>query len=219
MRNIFFPTTVVDGFLDNPDALRKFALDQDFYIDDTGRWPGSRTSQLSTISPVIFNQFCQKVLALFFTAEQTYNYNIESSFQLVNKNYNTGWVHKDTSIITAMLYLTPDSHSGTSLYSKKNITYDDRTFINDKAISYKQETDNIKARDLHNQNYEEIMNVKGLYNRLLIFDSTTYHAAHDFFGSSKEDSRLTLVSFVTGLIGDYRAPLQRSRIIEGRTTL
>ena len=219
MKNIFFPTTVVDGFLDNPDALRQFALDQDFYIDDTGRWPGSRTSQLSTISPVIFNQVCQKILALLFSAEQTYTYNIQSSFQLVNKNYNTGWVHKDTSIITAMLYLTPDSHSGTSLYSKKNISYDDRTFVNDKVISYKQESDNIKARNLHNQNYEEIMNVKGIYNRLLIFDSNTYHAAHDFFGSSKENSRLTLVSFVTGLIGDYRTPLQRSRSIDGGTSL
>jgi hypothetical protein len=219
MHNIFFPTTIVDGFLDNPDALRKFALEQDFYRDDSGRWPGSRTTTLSTLSPVVYNQICQKLLALFFTAEQTYSYNIESSFQLVNKNYNAGWVHKDPSIITAMLYLTPESYSGTSLYLKKNISYDDRSSTVDKMESYKIESDNVKARNLHNQNYEEILNAKGLYNRLLVFDSNNYHAAHDFFGSSKEDSRLTLVSFVHGLIGDYRAPLQRSKSVEGNTTL
>ena len=217
LRSTYFPTTIVDGFLDNPDALRDFALKQNFNKDDTGRWPGLRTYSLSTISSVIFNDFCQKILALYFTAEQTYDYNIESSFQVVNKNFNTGWVHKDTSIITAMLYLTPDSISGTSLYLKKNISYDDNTFNSDRIASYNIGTDDVNARILHNQNYEECVNVKGIYNRLLIFDSNNYHAAHDFFGSSKEDSRLTLVSFVYGLAGDYRTPLQRSRNYRGNT--
>jgi len=219
MRNLYIPTTVVDGFLDNPDTFRKFALDQEFYIDEKGRFPGSRTSLLSTISPVVFDQVCQKILALFFTNEQAYSYTIESSFQLVNKNYNTGWVHKDPMIITAMLYLTPGSYSGTSLYLKKNISYNDSNYLNDKVVSYKLGSDDIKACNLHNQNYEEVMNVKGLYNRLLVFDSNMYHAAHDFFGSSKEDSRLTLVSFVHRLTGDYYGPLQRSRSVVGQTTL
>ena len=218
-KNTYFPTTIVDGFLDNPDALREFALKQDFYGDNTGRWPGTRTTTLSAISPVVYNQICQKILALFFTAEQPYSYNIDSSFQLVNKNYNAGWVHKDTSIITAMLYLTPESFCGTSLYLKKNISYDDSTFIPDKIASYRLGTDNVNARNQHNQNFEETINVKGLYNRLLIFDSNIYHAAQDFFGSSKKNSRLTLVSFVYELKGDYRTPLQRSRNIEGKTTL
>ena len=219
MKNIFFPTTIVDGFLDNPDTFRKFALNQVFYKDDKGRWPGVRTQDLSFVSPVVFHNICKKILSLFFTADQVYNYNIESSFQLVNKDYNTGWVHKDSSIITAVLYLTPDTYSGTSLYVKKNISYDDDTFINDKILSYNDGSDNTKARNLHNQNYEESLIVKGLYNRLLVFDSNYYHAAHDFFGSSEEDSRLTLISFVHNLAGDYRAPLQRSRSVEGNTTL
>ena len=161
-KNIYFPTTIVDGFLDNPDALRDFALKQNFNNDETGRWPGVRSSTLSTLSPVIFNDICQKILALFFTADQSYNYNIESSFQLINKNFNTGWVHKDTSIITAMLYLTPDSVSGTSLYLKKNISYDDSTFISDKIESYKLGSDNVNARNQHNQNFEEMISVKGI---------------------------------------------------------
>jgi hypothetical protein len=101
----------------------------------------------------------------------------------------------------------------------KNISYDDGASIVDKKESYKIESDNVKSRNLHNQNYEEILNAKGLYNRLLVFDSNMYHAAHDFFGSNKEDSRLTLVSFVYELNGDYRAPLQRSKSINGPTTL
>ena len=219
MRNLYIPTTVVDGFLDNPDAFRKFALEQDYHSDNLGRFPGARTAHLSTLSPIVFDQVCEKILALFFTNEQAYSYTIESSFQLVNKNYNTGWVHKDPMIITAMLYLTPGSYSGTSLYLKKNISYNNSNYVKDKIVSYKLESDNIEACNLHNQNYEEVMNVKGLYNRLFVFDSNMYHAAHDFFGSSMEESRLTLVSFVHKLTCDYCGPLQRSRSVGGQTTL
>ena len=121
LNNTYFPTTIVDGFFDNPDKIRQFALEQDYNSDDTGRWPGLRSSQLVDLSPVLFNNMCQKILSLFFTAEQPYMYDIESTFQIVNSNFNTGWVHKDPSIITIMLYLSPESSSGTSLYLKKNI--------------------------------------------------------------------------------------------------
>ena len=217
--NTYVPTTIVDGFFDNPDKIREFALEQDFNSDDIGRWPGLRTSSLSTISPVVFNDFCQKILSLFFTAEQTYSYDVASYFQIVSGKFNTGWVHKDPSIITAMLYLSPKSSCGTSLYSKKNISFDDETYSNDKVKSYLLGSDNINSRKLNNQNFEEMVNVKGIYNRLLIFDSNIYHAAHDYFGENNEDSRLTLVSFIYGLKGDYRAPLQRSRNFFGHTTL
>jgi len=222
LNTTYFPTTIVDGFFDNPDKIRQFALEQEFHRDETGRWPGIRSSQLFKLSPIIFNNICQKMLSLFFTAEQTYSYDIASYFQIVNGEFNSGWVHKDPSIITAMLYLTPDSFSGTSLYLNKNISYDDTTFVEDKIESYKLGTDSAKAkksRELHNQNFEEMLNVKGIYNRLLIFDSNIYHAAHDFFGDSNEDSRLTLVSFVHGLKGEYCTPLQRSRNFIGQTTL
>ena len=160
LKNTYFPTTIVDGFFDNPDKIRQFALEQEFHSDKTGKWPGLRSSQLFELSPIIFNNICQKMLALFFTAEQTYSYDIASYFQIVSGKFNSGWVHKDPSIITAMLYLTPESSSGTSLYLNKNISYDDTTFIEDKIESYKLGTDSAKAkksRELHNQNYEEIL--------------------------------------------------------------
>ena len=217
LKNTYFPTTIVDGFFDNPDAIREFALKQKYFTDTSGRWPGSRTELLSDISPNIFHSICKKILTLFFTPEQTYNYNVEITFQLINENYLSGWVHKDPSIATAIIYLTPKSESGTSLYLKQNIEYEDSSYVKEKLEGYKNYSDNTTSRCKNNQHYKETVNIKGIFNRLIFFDSNIYHSAHDFFGVDKEDSRLTLVCFVYGISGNLDTSLSRSKNFRGNT--
>ena len=207
----YIPITIVDGFLEYPDRLREYALSLNCYSDVTNRWPGVRSESLYSLSPVLFNAINQKILDLFFSKNQVYQYNAISQFQIVNKKYQSGWVHQDPYVLTAILYLSPNSISGTSLYSKKNIHYNDLTYIDEKVNSYKDNTNNEEFLKLHNQNYEETLNVKGLYNRLLVFDSSIYHAAHDFFGNDHIDSRLTLTTFVDGIAGDCTTSLRRCK--------
>jgi hypothetical protein len=217
LRNTYFPTTIVDGFFDNPNAIREFALNQEYSTDTSGRWPGIRTKPLSEISPYMFHNFCQKMLSLFITSDQGFNYNIEATFQLINKDYMSGWVHKDASIATAIIYLNPESDSGTSLYLKQDIDYDETSFVKEKKEGYKNNSDNNIARSQHNQHFKETVSIKGIFNRLIIFDSNIYHSAHDFFGVTKENSRLTLVCFVHSLSGDINTPLSKSRNFSGCT--
>ena len=218
-KNTFTPTTIVDGFFDNPDKIRAYALNQKYYNDIEGRWPGSRTQDLSTVSPVVFHTICRKILSLFFTIKQPYFYEAQAYFQIVDKKFESGWIHKDPYVITAIVYLTPDSSSGTSLYVKKDIDYNDSSYLQDKLTNYKNGLDVGSSRDLNNQNYIETLNISGLYNRFVVFDSNTYHAAQDFFGDSKEESRLTLVVFFSSITGDLETPLQRSKSFDSITIL
>jgi hypothetical protein len=219
LKNTYFPTTIVDGFFDDPSKIRDFALNQEYSKDKDGRWPGLRTQNLSSVSPVVFHTICQKILSLFFTKKQQYLYEAEAYFQIVDKNFESGWVHKDPAIITAIVYLSPDSLSGTSFYTKKHIDYNDNEYLQDKFINYKNGHGNSSSRDLNNQHFIETLNVSGMYNRFVVFDSNIYHAAQDFFGDNKEESRLTLVVFFNSITGDLETPLQRSKSFNSITVL
>jgi hypothetical protein len=218
-KNNYIPTTIIDGFLEYPEKFRDFALEQEYTASEDGRWPGVRSKPLHDTSPLIYNTYIQKILSIFFTASQTYNYDTTTQFQIVNENYESGWVHKDSCILTSILYLTPGSSSGTSLFRKKNIFFNDEMYSDNKVIGYKNSRDDYIAKNTNNENFEETLNVKGVYNRLLIFDSSIYHAAHDFFGTSNKDSRLTLVTFFNDISGTFITPLQRSRNILSPTVI
>ena len=54
-----------------------------------------------------------------------------------------------------------------------------------------------EGRARYNSNFEKTLDVKNVYNRLLIYDTSEFHKESGFFGSCKEDSRLTIVFFMT----------------------
>ena len=220
MKNVLFPTTVIDGFLDNPDILREYALAQNFSIDPTGQWPGKRSASLFDLSKDLFIEYHNKIFSIFYKKNSNYDYQGESFFQLVDKSYNKGWVHRDNATLTAILYLTPGASSGTSIYEKNNVIFNEYTYMDKKTESYLSTNRNIIDIDSYNQNFTETINVRGLYNRLIIFDGNAHHGAHNFFGEDKIDSRLTLVSFIEffNIPSDY-APVVRSKLPSGSLQL
>lgn len=195
-RNINFPTTVVDGFFERPDEIREFALAQEFYLSNNNAFPGKRTEGLHLINPIIFNSTIKKIFNLFYDTQTKCEFIVEASFQIIGGQYQSGWIHRDDpTIITAIVYLTPNNQQGTSLFRKKNYFMDDYNLVEKKVEAYKKQTSCHESMTLNNEQYEETLNVKGLYNRLFLFDSIMYHGAHDYFGEEKKDSRLTLVMF------------------------
>ena len=123
-RNIHFPTTVVDGFFENPDKIRKFALEQEFYVSKGNNFPGKRTKSLHLINPVILNATVKKITNLFYDHDTPFEFQVNATFHLVSGQYLSGWVHRDDpSIITAIVYLTPDNLEGTSLFRKKKLLW------------------------------------------------------------------------------------------------
>ena len=65
-----YPVIVVNGFYDNPDAMRQFALAQKFtYCHEMKEisyvFPGSRTKDLFELNPSLYEQICKKLVSVF----------------------------------------------------------------------------------------------------------------------------------------------------------
>lgn len=210
--SIFIPTSVYDGFLDDPDGMRELALSQEYSYDEEGRWPGKRSKPLHEIAPHLYYPFMNKQLYTFYSRETKFQYRAISQFQLIDENYNYGWIHTDPDIITTILYLSPNNTCGTSLYKKTDYVKDFK-HLSDKKNAYLSHTDNIEGLKKNNEMFEETVNIKGEYNRLLMFDSRLYHGAHKYFGSDIESTRLTLVTFIKSLSSEEGTPITRSKSI------
>jgi hypothetical protein len=198
MNNLVIPTTIVDGFLNNPDAIREYALKQDFFSDPNHKFPGKRSKPLHEINPEFFKYVNNKFLKLF--GFDTYSFTSTSHFQLVDDNYKAGWVHHDPNLITIVTYLnkTPNKDSGTVIYSQKtegfgNIHTDKKEGVY-KGVMAEEEAEQYRLEN--NNRFQEEIIVKNKFNRLLAFDSNLFHGVQDF---SNGEPRLTLISFVTSL--------------------
>ena len=58
----YFPTRVVDDFLQEPDLWRYFALQQDYHFADNEAWPGQRTVSLGDLDQGLFESFAKTLL-------------------------------------------------------------------------------------------------------------------------------------------------------------
>lgn len=213
MRNVYFPTTVVDGFFNDPDSIRRIGLEQE-YADNNGTYPGHRSRRnLKEINEMLYETIMLKFLDLFFPRDQISGISGHGAFQLVSAKYGSGWVHRDnSSIASGIIYLTPNDQGesiGTSLYEKVNALDDPinhRTQITENRFVNPSKYD--AARKAHNSKFKEVMSVAGLYNRLFVFDSHFYHAAQNFVGETDQESRMTIVFFIQGVRCDGY-PMQR----------
>lgn len=220
-----YPVTVVDNFYEDPDAIRKFALAQEYkYCHEiTGNeyvFPGSRTKDLRQLDSKLYEQICKKLISVFHNAEHDYmRWAISTSFQSVAAEYKQGAIHTDhNTIFAAVLFLSPDAplDAGTSLF-KKNKTFDQDGYIkaieqNDAIYRNKQK---IMQTEYHSM-FDEVVRVNNVYNTLILYEGDTFHAANNFFGTTLQDARLTQVFFV-GRIDAQKAssfPLSRAKAIK-----
>lgn len=214
------PVTILDNFLDDPDKIRKWALQQEYFPDPDGHWPGLRTKHIHEINKPFFDVVCRKYFSQFFdlyTEDKEISWAVSMHFQIVDASYDSGWIHSDERVsqITGIIYLSPNSslNGGTSIYQEKpnliqhkhqNTEYKEKSYLKRMSIEEAK-----KYKEEHNAQYEETIRVSNVYNRLVSFDSHLHHAAQDFFGEG-EDSRLTLVFFVNKLFAN-NTPISRVR--------
>lgn len=223
--SLMFPALCVDNFYKNPDEIRKFALEQTFEKSN-GNYPGERTEMLHTLSPEIFDGFCQKLFSAYYNFEYNpISWEVETYFQRIpqfnsdpNDIINKGWVHADTesSIMAGVIYLNQneDLDAGTSLFTPYDFHYessDEFQQEHDLKRAYFRgddiDLDVYRASLQKNHNaFRETARFNNVYNRLVSYDSLVHHRANKF-GSDKED-RLTQVFFVRKIMTDY-APIPR----------
>ena len=211
----FFPNVIFDGFFDEPDLIRKYALSLD-YCEKTAGVPGVRTKCLSEIDPELFNAVVNRYLSLYYPLKDTeVEWRATANFQLVDKKYGEGWAHKDSidgCKATGIVYLdpTPNTNSGTSLLRARDGIEPINTELKHKFYSDEMsEEEAVAARKENNDQFEEILVCKNQYNRFFGFAANTWHKANDFSLPNNE-TRLTLIMFIYQVNQEY--PMERLAI-------
>jgi len=226
-----FPVSVVDNFFSNPDKVVKFA-ESLTYTQSNGFYPGKRTELIHKVNYDFFSSTIFKVLSLFFDLnasivsfdDTAMQFQKIQPFNKKEKNHilNKGLIHQDESnTLAGVIYLTkkPDLDSGTSLYQeiKKDLKaeeYGERKKllykIDQKKLSQKNMKDYEKLIMECNQSFEEVINVKNVYNRLILYPGNYFHTGNYF--TSKE--RLTLVFFMKILNTQSPLPIIRKNNID-----
>lgn len=215
-----FPTICVDNFYNDPDKVRNFALELEYYPSN-GQYPGTRTKLLHEIDENLFQIFCGKLLSLYYPNDDSLRCNITTGFWKVGAQdpnplspKNIGWIHQDVCLFAGVIYLTPniDRSLGTSIYILKE-NYDhniskEKNFISKNKFYAKGIDDNFDQAILENNSrFEETTKFYNVYNRMVSFDSQSFHSPSNYY--TKDETRLAQVFFVGELSSDDSYPLTR----------
>jgi hypothetical protein len=215
------PVTIVDNFFDNPNYVEKYGLSLEYFIPEGFIFPGKRSECLSVLDPILHSYINYKILSLFYNNLDTLSYSCNLRFQLIENNNYTGFIHQDTSLYTFIIYLTPETeiNCGTSFYKPtiNSLGIGNTSSLISKYSKIKHnviKNNNItqqeqnEKKQIEDESYTKTLDVKDIYNRLLIFPSHLHHSANSLF-SKLTPHRLTLVGFVYGL-NTSNTPLYRS---------
>ena len=172
---------IIDNFYTNVDQVRAFALDQSFSIK--GNYPGMRTNpekeSQSNYLKKFFEENVVKEKINYWPAE--YN----TAYQFTTMKDKT-WIHHDETTWAAVVYLTPEApiESGTAIYRhKKSGIYN---WSPEDKIDYNKTKE---VNDLNN--WEQIMFVANIYNRMVLYRGSLYHrSVLPGFGHDKHTGRL-----------------------------
>lgn len=172
---------IVDNFYEDPDAVREFALKQEYDQGGIGRGYIGNRSKEQFFFPGIKEKFEEIIGKKITTWENHYS---SGRFQ-----YNPAGeplvYHCDENRWAAMVFLTPDAPAqcGTSTFRHKQsgVLHNSDPRINE---AFNQKT------FLDGTPYEKVDTFGNVYNRLVIFDGGCIHAASEYFGSELEDCRL-----------------------------
>ena len=178
---------VVDNFYKDPDAIRDFALKQEYNKGGLGRgYIGSRTHQ-QFLFPGLKEEF-ERIMGRKINKWEEHGMN--GRFQYGMEGDQLVY-HCDDQTWAGMLYLSPDApyQTGTGTFAGKN-----------SDIRHKTHTDILKCFRPGSQNmdgtiFEPVDVIGNVYNRLVIFNAGYLHSALGYFGYNKENCRLWQMFF------------------------
>ena len=175
---------VIENFYENPDAVRKFALESTEFVFSPDRHQGARTAVRYATT-----ETRRKIERHLGVDIKKWDYGWNGSFQYCTKDCRVV-VHADLQKFAAILFLTPNAptEAGLSLYRHRATGA--RTVDDDKAAA------KIFANGFFDLTpFDKMDSVGNVYNRMVIFDASMMHSASSYFGSSKEDGRLFQIFF------------------------
>jgi tetratricopeptide (TPR) repeat protein len=166
---------VVDNFLEDPDAMREFALRQPFEVK--GNYPGCRTVSFATES---IKKQLETLLGRPIQGWQTRGYN--GAYQLTLASQKS-WIHRDCTDYAGVLYLTPHAplDGGTTFYRHRQLGVELQNATNQAILD--KDSSNLSKWDV-------VDRVGNRYNRLVLFNGRRSHMSGVYFGDSPSTGRL-----------------------------
>lgn len=187
---------VVDDFYSNPDAVRDFALRQE-YTDFNGK---KTFLGRETVFPYFDAQTADQFAKLVGSPITYTERHVFGKFRIAaSAEARRTKIHFDRAAFAANIYLTPglDADCGLGLYRHKEFGLDrvpNESQLNDLGFGSLDEFDiEVVVRDsLDSSKWELIDLIEPRYNRLLILPGRRYfHAAERGAGSTASEGRLS----------------------------
>ena len=169
---------VVDGFYDDPEGIREFALNQKFKV--SGNYPGTRTE---TFVGGGIREHLERILGIEIDEMHWKLGEYTGSYQFVTEDTKT-WVHSDHHTDwSCLVYLHPEPlhNSGTSFYRHKETG--SRMYSDNNGEKIEGDGDNYDK-----WTREDV--ISNVFNRAIIFRGDLWHAADEYFGEDMETGRL-----------------------------
>lgn len=180
-------TYIIDNFYSDVDAVREFALQQDFSV--RGNYPGPRTqtflndSMKDTIESVVQPMYGN----VTYWSDEQYT----GAYQYTTSR-DRSWIHADqTTKWAAVCYLTPNAplSAGTGLFKHKptGLTMAPK---NEDGSYNKELLDTIYKDSQDMTKWEMVDRLGNVYNRLVLYRGDHFHMSLDYFGQDLYDGRL-----------------------------
>lgn len=193
------PIKVIDNFFESPQLWRHFALKQEFYNDEISNFPGQYSKLLGELDTELFHSLAGRLIRHLpgFANFQL----LETSFRLADASYGRGWIHHDDPKfnVAGLIYLNdaPPADSGTIIYSMQD--HSDKSYQEYKFQEFSSLPEDRHTFDRYKEEQQSLfkknMTIHNVFNRCALYSPLVWHSADRFFGSSKDDSRLTLNFF------------------------
>ena len=184
---------IIDNFYSDVDAVREFALQQDFSV--RGNYPGPRTqtflndSMKDTIESVVKPMYGN----VTYWSDEQYT----GAYQYTTSR-DRSWIHADqTTKWAAVCYLTPNAplSAGTGLFKHKptGLTMAPK---NEDGSYNKELLDTIYKDSQDMTKWEMVDRLGNVYNRLVLYRGDHFHMSLDYFGQDLYDGRLFQTFFL-----------------------
>ena len=172
---------IVDNFYENPDAVRDFALKQDFG-ENKNYFRGRRSVQ-RFLFPGLKERFETLLNAKIKRWEDM---SVNGVFQYCTSQDALVY-HADTQNYAGTVYLTPNAppSCGTSLYRSR--VYPSVRRFPQQGYSYDQI---FPTGHFDRTKFELVDLIGNVYNRLVMWDAKLLHSASEYFGDQQANSRL-----------------------------
>ena len=196
---------ICDNFFSDPYKVRSIAL-KEKYVTERFNYPGLRSFNVpKEVSDQILSyvRYLTKNSSLKLTS---------SSFQSIMQEFGDGIYHQDRAYdYLCMIYLSLDSplNSGTEICGDDEDRPDHiwanwdghgdkiRNLFHEDPFNLINRYRYGRIRKKINSYYKPNIIATNKFNRCVIFPSHNFHRAENFFGTSLENSRLTIVSFIS----------------------